>query len=150
MATFYEVIVRVPFDVEEHLPGISDSFVDWVTGQIWELPPESDLNLTLIEQPQLTVADRIRRVFLYEWNKFSKQESKFFVQFEKGSEYFHLHTLVETCGYAPWDALKCSVEHADVVYYDLKLLNDALHERYTGQSNRLILDNLTRLSGCKF
>lgn len=98
MATFYEVIVRVPFDVEEHLPGISDSFVDWVTGQIWELPPESDLNLTLIEQPQLTVADRIRRVFLYEWNKFSKQESKFFVQFERGSEYFHLHTLVETSG----------------------------------------------------
>lgn len=60
-----------------------------------------------------------------------------------------LHTLVETCGYAPWDAFVRSVEHADIVYYDLKLLNDALHERYTGRSNRLILDNLARFSGCR-
>ncbi len=60
-----------------------------------------------------------------------------------------LHTLVETCGYAPWDALRCSVERADAVYFDLKLLNDVQHERCTGQSNRLILDNLARLSGCR-
>ena len=100
MSVFYEIIIRVPFDVEEHLPGIPDSFVEWITGQGWELPEESDLDLTLIEQPQLTVADRIRRVFLYEWNKLSKQDAKFFVQFEKGKEYFHLHTLVEPSGIA--------------------------------------------------
>lgn len=100
MATFYEVILRVPSDLEEHLPGISDKFVDWCMGHVWGLPPESDFNVDLVEQPQLTIADRMRRVFLYEWNKFSKKDSKFFVQFEKGSEYFHLHTLVETSGIA--------------------------------------------------
>lgn len=100
MATFYEVILRVPCDLEEHLPGISDKFVDWCMNHVWELPPGSDFDFSLVEQPQLTIADRMRRVFLYEWNKFSKKESKFFVQFEKGSEYFHLHTLVETSGIA--------------------------------------------------
>ena len=98
MASFYEVIVRIPSDIEEHLPGIPDAFVDWIAGKEWELPECSDMDATLIDHPQLTIAEKVQREFLNEWQKIVKSEPQYFVQFEKGDRYFHLHTLVETTG----------------------------------------------------
>lgn len=56
-----------------------------------------------------------------------------------------LNTCVETCGYTPWENLAQAAECTDCFLYDVKLLDDALHRRYTGASNRLILENLRRL-----
>ena len=36
---------------------------------------------------------------------------------------------------------------SDLVLYDLKLIDDAEHRRWTGASNRQILDNARRLAG---
>nr|ABZ10811.1 nonstructural protein [Adeno-associated virus 13] len=99
MPGFYEIVLKVPSDLDEHLPGISDSFVNWVAEKEWELPPDSDMDLNLIEQAPLTVAEKLQREFLVEWRRVSKApEALFFVQFEKGDSYFHLHILVETVG----------------------------------------------------
>nr|ACV74421.1 Rep68 [Expression shuttle vector pGAPDH.Rep68(Y156F)] len=99
MPGFYEIVIKVPSDLDEHLPGISDSFVNWVAEKEWELPPDSDMDLNLIEQAPLTVAEKLQRDFLTEWRRVSKApEALFFVQFEKGESYFHMHVLVETTG----------------------------------------------------
>nr|ABA71700.1 Rep78 [Adeno-associated virus VR-355] len=99
MPGFYEIVIKVPSDLDEHLPGISDSFVNWVAEKEWELPPDSDMDLNLIEQAPLTVAEKLQRDFLVQWRRVSKApEALFFVQFEKGESYFHLHILVETTG----------------------------------------------------
>ena len=58
-----------------------------------------------------------------------------------------IHTAVETCGASDWPSLERVVEHADLVLYDIKLIDDEVHRRWTGASNRMILRNVRRLAG---
>jgi pyruvate formate lyase activating enzyme len=58
-----------------------------------------------------------------------------------------VHTALDTCGFAPWSALREAAGLASLVLYDLKLMDDARHRAATGQSNRIILDNLEALCG---
>ncbi|MFH1571331.1 MAG: glycyl-radical enzyme activating protein [Gemmatimonadota bacterium] len=56
-----------------------------------------------------------------------------------------IHTAVETAGACAWPDLEAVVRWADLVLYDLKLVDDAEHRRWTGCGNRQILANLRRL-----
>jgi len=58
-----------------------------------------------------------------------------------------VHTALDTCGFSPWEALREAAGLTSLVLYDLKLMDDARHRAATGQSNRIILDNLKALSG---
>jgi pyruvate formate lyase activating enzyme len=53
-----------------------------------------------------------------------------------------LHTVVDTSGYSPTKTFEKIIDHTDLFLYDIKLMNDELHEEYTGVSNRLIQTNL--------
>jgi len=57
-----------------------------------------------------------------------------------------LHTTLDTCGFAPWEALDSVRQYVDLFLYDLKLMDDARHQKFTGVSNERILENLQRLS----
>jgi pyruvate formate lyase activating enzyme len=57
-----------------------------------------------------------------------------------------IHTVVDTSGFAPAHVLDKIAEHTDLFLYDLKLIDDERHRRFTGVSNALILENLRRLS----
>lgn len=52
----------------------------------------------------------------------------------------------DTCGHVPYSHFQRVLPYADAFLYDLKLLDPADHRRYTGEDNRLILENLRRLS----
>lgn len=54
----------------------------------------------------------------------------------------HLHTALDTCGYAPWPILKKVLEHVDLVLYDIKHMDPKPHREATGKSNRLIINNV--------
>ncbi|NQT81681.1 glycyl-radical enzyme activating protein [bacterium] len=56
-----------------------------------------------------------------------------------------IHTILDTCGLAPFEILGKCLEFTDHVYFDLKVVDDEKHRRLTGVSNRLILDNLMKL-----
>ncbi|MBI5601517.1 MAG: glycyl-radical enzyme activating protein [Gemmatimonadetes bacterium] len=58
-----------------------------------------------------------------------------------------VHTALDTCGFGPWPYLRDAAAHADLVLYDLKLMDPARHEAATGVSNELILGNLKALAG---
>ena len=58
-----------------------------------------------------------------------------------------VHTAIETCGACDWPTLERLADCADLVLYDLKLIDEAAHRRWTGASNRQILDNARRLAG---
>ena len=58
-----------------------------------------------------------------------------------------IHTAVETCGASDWPSLERVLAHADLVLYDIKLIDDEAHRRWTGASNRAILPNARRLVG---
>jgi len=57
-----------------------------------------------------------------------------------------IHTAVDTCGFTPWETLDDIREYVDLFLYDLKLMDDAKHQEFTGVSNKLILENLQALS----
>lgn len=57
-----------------------------------------------------------------------------------------IHTAVETSGACGWRQLEPLIDHADLVLYDLKLIDDEKHRRWTGTSNRRILRNAERLA----
>ncbi|MDD3992822.1 MAG: glycyl-radical enzyme activating protein [Desulfobacterales bacterium] len=58
-----------------------------------------------------------------------------------------IHTTVDTSGYAPPEVIRTVLAKADLVLYDLKLMDDARHRRYTGVGNQRILANLETLDG---
>jgi len=57
------------------------------------------------------------------------------------------HTALDTSGYAPWETLSAVAARADLVLYDLKIIDPVAHQKHTGVSNDLILENLRRLAG---
>ncbi len=56
-----------------------------------------------------------------------------------------IHTAIETGGACSWKALSALAAAADLVLFDLKILDERLHRRWTGASNRRILANARRL-----
>ncbi|HEY3287492.1 MAG TPA: glycyl-radical enzyme activating protein [Gemmatimonadaceae bacterium] len=60
-----------------------------------------------------------------------------------------VHTALDTCGFGPWEHLRDAAAHADLVLYDLKLMDAARHEAATGVSNVRILDNLRTLAAMR-
>lgn len=57
-----------------------------------------------------------------------------------------IHTALDTCGACPPKALEYILPHTDLVLYDLKLIDDAEHQRVTGQDNQRILSNLLKVA----
>jgi len=57
-----------------------------------------------------------------------------------------VHTALDTCGYANWQVIEDLLPYIDLFLYDLKLMDDDRHQKYTGVSNRLVLQNLKDLS----
>lgn len=53
-----------------------------------------------------------------------------------------ISTAVETCGYANTHILEDSVPFVDLFLWDIKDTDDIRHKKYTGVSNKLILENL--------
>ncbi len=58
----------------------------------------------------------------------------------------NIHTAVDTCGAVSFDNLKRAAEYTDVFLYDIKLMDDEKHLEFTGMSNKLILENLKKVS----
>ncbi len=55
-------------------------------------------------------------------------------------------TALETCGQVPWASLEKVADSLQTIYYDVKAMDPEVHRRHTGEDNRLILDNLRKLS----
>ena len=62
-----------------------------------------------------------------------------------------IHTAVDTAGNVPWDYFERILPFTDLFLYDIKVFSNEKHEKYTGVSNELILNNLKFLfeSGAK-
>lgn len=56
------------------------------------------------------------------------------------------HIAIDTCGYAPREHFSLILPYVDVFLYDIKAMDDTIHQNYTGKSNRLILENLVYLA----
>ncbi len=57
-----------------------------------------------------------------------------------------IHTALDTCGCAVWESFDAVRSLVDVFLFDVKLVDEAEHIRFTGVSNHAILDNLESLA----
>ncbi len=57
-----------------------------------------------------------------------------------------IHTAVDTCGFAAPDVLDRIAPKVDLFLFDLKTMDEQKHVSSTGESNRMILENLKRLA----
>lgn len=74
-------------------------------------------------------------------------QPEFVVAVLAGCKEAGVHTAVETCGGCDWAVLERIADLADLILYDLKLIDDGQHRSWTGASNVRILENAKRLSG---
>ena len=70
----------------------------------------------------------------------------FLLSFLKKCKQRYLHVTLDTCGFVEWRTFKKIVEYVDLVLFDVKIVNEEKHIKYIGKSNKLILENLLKLS----
>ncbi|BBO70759.1 formate acetyltransferase activating enzyme [Desulfosarcina alkanivorans] len=58
-----------------------------------------------------------------------------------------IHAALDTSGFAPAAVVDRVLPRLQLVLFDLKIMDPDRHRRYTGVSNRIILENLTRIAG---
>jgi len=56
-----------------------------------------------------------------------------------------IHTALDTCGHVHPEVFRSFTGNIDLFLYDIKLIDPVLHEKFTGVSNGLILENLRYL-----
>jgi pyruvate formate lyase activating enzyme len=57
-----------------------------------------------------------------------------------------ISTAIDTTGHVPFKYLEKVYNTTDIFLYDLKLMDEQKHVRYTGVSNKIIFENLERLT----
>ncbi len=60
-----------------------------------------------------------------------------------------IHAALDTSGYAPAALFHRIVSRIQLVLFDLKIMDAKQHEQYTGVSNRIIIENLARISASR-
>jgi pyruvate formate lyase activating enzyme len=55
-----------------------------------------------------------------------------------------LHTTIDTTGFVKWEDFDEILNYTDLVLFDIKHLNQEIHQKETGVKNELILKNLDR------
>lgn len=52
------------------------------------------------------------------------------------------HTAVDTCGFVPKGSIDKVMLHTYIFLYDVKAYDESVHIKCTGQSNKMILENI--------
>jgi pyruvate formate lyase activating enzyme len=61
-------------------------------------------------------------------------------------KYNDITVVMDTSGFASFDAIERIYEWTDIFNYDLKVIDDTLHKKFTGVSNQQIISNLLKLT----
>jgi pyruvate formate lyase activating enzyme len=69
-------------------------------------------------------------------------QARFSLALLEGCRREHIHTAVETCGLVPLSLLLQAAAVADLILFDVKLVDAERHRAMTGRTNRRILENL--------
>lgn len=57
----------------------------------------------------------------------------------------HIHTAIETTGFAVYTNVQQVFSKLDSIIYDIKMMDEKKHKKYTGVSNQLILENFRKM-----
>jgi len=73
-------------------------------------------------------------------------QAEFIKDFFRELKSLGVNTAIDTSGQAPFSSFLHVLPITDYILYDIKLMDETEHIRYTGQSNKLILENLNKIA----
>ena len=73
-------------------------------------------------------------------------QAKFLAETLKICKEIGLHTSVDTSGYAPFENIEKVYDYTDLFLFDIKIMEDEKHIKFTDVSNKLILKNIKKLT----
>ena len=72
--------------------------------------------------------------------------SEFVKEIAKMCKENNIHTAIESALFVPWENVRNVLPFIDLFFADLKIPDSEKHRKFTGQDNRLIIENITKLS----
>lgn len=69
-------------------------------------------------------------------------QADFCVEFLRRLKQEGIHTAVDTCGCVPRENIDKVTPYTDIFHYDIKAIDEDIHMKCIGRSNRLILENI--------
>lgn len=69
-------------------------------------------------------------------------QANFCVHLLKALKREGIHTAVDTCGFVSREAIEKVLPYTDTFLYDIKAIDEDVHIKCTGRSNKIILENL--------
>ena len=72
-------------------------------------------------------------------------QADFVAEVMKGCHFQGINTAMETTLAYPWTEVEKVLPHADVIYVDMKIMDEAAHKKYVGGNTALIRENLRRI-----
>lgn len=57
-----------------------------------------------------------------------------------------INTAIDTCGHVPYSSFERVLPYVNNILFDVKIMDNAMHKKWTGVSNTLILENLAKLA----
>jgi len=72
-------------------------------------------------------------------------QPEFAIALLKEAKRRRMNTTIETCGYTNWSDLESACQYLSLIIFDIKCLNSDKHKKFTGVSNKIILNNFKKL-----
>ena len=72
-------------------------------------------------------------------------QADFLLEILKKCKEDDIHTAVDTAGNIKWEVFEKIIPYTDLFLYDIKVMDNEKHKKYTGVENDLILENLKKL-----
>lgn len=96
MTSFFEIVVKLPNDFYDDLPGICDEWVDGICAENLHVPDTCDLDTAQVEETYVALGNRVKQEILLEWSYRTGKRYTYFIQLEKGEQFYHLHVLLDS------------------------------------------------------
>ena len=77
------------------------------------------------------------------------QDMAFMIDFLRKLKDQGISVVCDTSGEVPWDNFELVMPYVDIFMYDLKLATDTAHKKFTGRSNKRLIENLKKLAKIK-
>lgn len=95
MQFFYELIIRLPNDLDNQVPGIPEECADNLLHSCLTLPPKAKWDMALVEYGMVSMASVLVRIIVCFWQMLNPLlDCPYYIQFEEGKCFYHLHCLL--------------------------------------------------------
>lgn len=99
MGEFYEILIRLPNDLETQVAGMLQGSVDKILQTGVHLPRGCIWDMDQVDVSVVVLAEQVVKVIVQYWEKLCPfRQAQYFIQLERGHVWHHLHCLLSKSG----------------------------------------------------